>query len=486
MATPRYTPEGEVDFMSMFMTQQQGEERQEQQYTMAASSSTQPTPVYPYPPQAFPAVSQYGTPTAVPVLTPIEPTTASSPPPLSAIHSSPAAMTVSSPGPSSPVQSEAPEAKQPAKRKRKLSPEDKRRICETYRNSQGKIRQEDIAREYSVDRSTISKILNQEERWLDPDAPGAVFPTRRPGGRYPAIEEEMHRWLDDAVMCGREIRDAEAREEALRVGLRLGHPHFQASSKWWDGVKRRRVEEGRPMPNARRHTMTPPFGMPNLARSYSSMGMEPYPRQAYPMAMPNYLPPMQAFPVGVRSRSQSSPQVIPEFAQQAPSFGPVRSQRFSPPRPANAAALRQWTFPNGSPARPMSRAGSNQGMSQHAHLGASAFGFAPAPSGELAPPAEMEFTPGHVPALSQSMSPLSVAISDSDATGASALSPSTPITPSQAAFSTAPIPSQHECVDYNAYGQAPQMLYGHQSACIPEMQYSQPFYPGYEFVQPQW
>lgn len=423
------------------------------------------------------------------------------------------------------------------RRKRKLTPDDKRRICEIYRNSQGKIRQEDIAKEYSVDRSTISKILNQEDRWLDPQQPNAAaILARRPGGRYPAIEEEMHRWLDEAVMQGRDVRDSEAREEALKVGLRLGHPHFQASSKWWDGVKRRRIEEGRPMPNTRRpHTSMPPL-MPGLIRSYSTMTMD-FPREAFPMAGPSHHPymidpammhpgvmgvPLQhaGLPMAVRARSQSSPQMFnPYSAQQQPSFGPAPRQRQSPGRPSPVTPLtrhRSYQGSNGgSPQRgsPLNRAGSTHGSrpSPHIRLGASAFGITPfrpedappigTPVSGSATPTEVTPAGGSVSAPAStaggaappvSLSPLSMAVSDTpselSAGNSLGLSPSTPCTPAQASFPQVP--------EYMAPAVGPDMMACQQQQHVmmaqpglmqfqPVPVYTTPGYGG-EFQHQQW
>lgn len=458
------------------------------------------------------------------------------------------------------------------RRKRKLTPEDKRRICEIYRNSQGKIRQEDIAKEYSVDRSTISKILNQEDRWLDPEQPNAnAALARRPGGRYPAIEEAIHRWLDEAVLEGREVKDTEAREEALKMGLRLGHPHFQASSKWWDGVKRRRLEEGRSMPNMRRvnSQVQPPVVIPSggLVRSYSAMTMDgaALPHDAYhqfpmhPHAGPSHyqlvdpsvgVPPgmmlMQAMPIGARARSQSNPQAMPGYvAQQAPSFGPARHHRTSPPRHSPVTPLgRHNSFhgaaaANESPSRTaaLSRANSSQGRrSPHTRLGASAFGLTPVRGPDPAPvhavpplvastpqasteqasvstptstgPIDTTVTtPGAALAASSvpSLSPTSGSDGSSDANGPTALglSPGTPLTPSQATVPAAFSPAEY--LDLNGgvpplmYAghhyeprQAP-MIYAHAPlSCVPSagmVQYTPaPMYPAaYEYaVQHPW
>lgn len=410
------------------------------------------------------------------------------------------------------------------RRKRKLTPEDKRRICEIYRNSQGKIRQEDIAKEYCVDRSTISKILNQEDRWLDPEQSGGnAGMSRRPGGRYPAIEEDIHRWLDEAVMSGREVRDSEAREQALKIGLRLGHPHFQASSKWWDGVKRRRLEEGRAMPTARRPPTAPRATapvMPGLVRTYT-MDM---PSQSFPMAGPSgyaLMDPgvmigapgsiMPGMPHAMRARSQSSPQVFNGYvpAQQAPSSGPAPRQRMSPPRHSPVTPLSRNRSYHGSSAgsspigrpSPLHRANSSHGRpSPHLRLGASAFGLTPMSDQQaIHTPthaggmAELQHNGTTTPTASAtasmpSLSPLSVSVSESSDAPAvpNALSPSTPCTPAQPTFA---MPGQPEYMDLGCTPQP--LIYTHQPHMIVAGYHGAPFsapplYPGYEYVQGQW
>lgn len=397
------------------------------------------------------------------------------------------------------------------RRKRKLTPEDKRRICEIYRNSQGKIRQEDIAKEYSVDRSTISKILNQEDRWLDPEAPGAnSMLSRRPGGRYPAIEEEMHRWLDEAVAQGRDIRDSEAREEALQIGHRLGHPHFQASSKWWDGVKRRRVEEGRPLPSSRRAapSMMAPIAMPNLAHSYSAMSLGS-PVHPFPMAGPSAYTIMDPHAAAAaaaaayagmvpvtpasRARSLSAPQqmqmgmMTPQQPQQQPSFGPAPRQRMSPPRHSPVTPLtrnRSYHGSSGASPRPspLNRANSAGGRpSPHQRLGASAFGLTPMNAdAPVTSPSQKEFDTTSTVSV-PSLSPSSACPSEtSDVQHTTTLSPSTPCTPAQANFQvpTVPQPEGLDCQPQPVLYQQPMAMY-HPGYPMQPGQY----YPAYEYVQ---
>ncbi len=95
---------------------------------------------------------------------------------------------------------------------------------------------------YSVDRSTISKILIQQHRWMGPAQP-TVVPIPKPikqtgGGRFPAIEKRMDDWMDEQFKLGYEIRDQVARDKAKEIAREMGftEERFKASAKWLDKV----------------------------------------------------------------------------------------------------------------------------------------------------------------------------------------------------------------------------------------------------------
>lgn len=124
----------------------------------------------------------------------------------------------------------------------KLTHEDKRRIVEIARSNTS-LRQEDIAQQYGVDRSTISKILISAHRWTGPPQPPALplpKPVKHTGGRFPAIEQRMHEWMDAQHSAGYEIRDSIAREKAKEIAKMMGFTddRFKASAKWLDKVRR--------------------------------------------------------------------------------------------------------------------------------------------------------------------------------------------------------------------------------------------------------
>ncbi|KAJ9119572.1 hypothetical protein QFC22_003281 [Naganishia vaughanmartiniae] len=144
----------------------------------------------------------------------------------------------------------------------KLTHEDKRRIVEIAR-SNSSLRQEDIAQQYGVDRSTISKILISSHRWTGPAQTPAMplpKPVKHTGGRFPAIEQRMHEWMDAQHNAGYEIRDSIAREKAKEIARMMGFTddRFKASAKWLDKFKERRKLNGQRSSVTASHESTRP------------------------------------------------------------------------------------------------------------------------------------------------------------------------------------------------------------------------------------
>lgn len=57
-------------------------------------------------------------------------------------------------------------------------------------------------------------------------------------GRFPAVEQKMHEWMDKQIAQGVEVRDAAARDQAKEFAKEAGFPmdRFKASAKWLDKV----------------------------------------------------------------------------------------------------------------------------------------------------------------------------------------------------------------------------------------------------------
>ncbi|KAG8683543.1 hypothetical protein FRC09_016018, partial [Ceratobasidium sp. 395] len=123
--------------------------------------------------------------------------------------------------------------------KQRLDDARRKEIC-TYARDRPKARQEDIALKYGVERSTISKILKNKDKWLTVDThtrkPMAV--KHRPS-KFPEIETELLKWVKECQENGTGITDtrikARARECAAEIGLPEGK--FKASSGWIENFK---------------------------------------------------------------------------------------------------------------------------------------------------------------------------------------------------------------------------------------------------------
>lgn len=155
----------------------------------------------------------------------------------------------------------------------KLSFKDKADIVALHKRDSS-LRQEDIARIYGVDRSTISKILINSSRWENPQAifPPAPKPPKTVGGRYPAIEELMHPWMDAQIAQGRDVRDSKIQERARQFAHEIGYPQerFKASAKWVDKASSLRVDR----PGLSRLTVSVQGASRRIGQAYTQSGTQ--------------------------------------------------------------------------------------------------------------------------------------------------------------------------------------------------------------------
>lgn len=124
-------------------------------------------------------------------------------------------------------------------RKTRLEHADRRRICE-YSRQFPSLKQEEIAREFKVERSTVSKILKDRERWLKPDNEKPTSSRTRPA-KFGELETALENWLQSCKRDRILLTDALIRETAKKEGLKLGidETRFKASSGWVENFKAR-------------------------------------------------------------------------------------------------------------------------------------------------------------------------------------------------------------------------------------------------------
>jgi hypothetical protein len=116
----------------------------------------------------------------------------------------------------------------------------KQQICLKKRENL-KLRDEDLAKEYGLDRSTITKILKQRDKWLaiDPNSNYAKQKTQK-SPKFPQIEEALSQWLTINISNGGSISDAQLQEKALELAQTYGiRNEFQASNGWISKFKNR-------------------------------------------------------------------------------------------------------------------------------------------------------------------------------------------------------------------------------------------------------
>lgn len=141
--------------------------------------------------------------------------------------------------------------------KQRLYNIDRKKIC-VYADDNPNLRQEDIARKFNIERSTVSKILKNKHRWLsiDDEPPLliakqryllAVFQHRVSNivlsrqAKFPGIESLMEDWVIKSAKKNVILTDAMLRKQALEFGRELGFPpaNFKASPGWVENFKAR-------------------------------------------------------------------------------------------------------------------------------------------------------------------------------------------------------------------------------------------------------
>lgn len=116
----------------------------------------------------------------------------------------------------------------------------KQEICIKKRENM-KLRDEDLAKEYGLDRSTITKILKQRDKWLaiDPNSNYAKQKTQK-SPKFPQIEEALATWLTMTISQGNAVSDGQLQEKALEYAQMYGlRNEFQASNGWISKFKNR-------------------------------------------------------------------------------------------------------------------------------------------------------------------------------------------------------------------------------------------------------
>nr|GAT58783.1 predicted protein [Mycena chlorophos] len=156
-------------------------------------------------------------------------------------------------------------------KKQRLFNTQRREICE-YHISNPNARQEDIARAFGVERSTVSKILKNKQKWLNIDVNETLKIAKHRPSKFPEIEEDMVKWLLECRDNNTILSDAQIRNKARNIARNLGvlEDRFKASSGWIENFKHRHgvkggiwVGEGKNVRAARALGLGPPANAPS-------------------------------------------------------------------------------------------------------------------------------------------------------------------------------------------------------------------------------
>ncbi|KAL1971124.1 hypothetical protein VTN77DRAFT_75 [Rasamsonia byssochlamydoides] len=124
--------------------------------------------------------------------------------------------------------------------RRTLTDEDRRRMC-LYHEENKNAKQTDIGALFGVERSTVSKVLRQKEKYLNMDD-GSRSPIKRSKGRVPDIEKALANWARNYQRQGYTLTDAMIREKAHFFATTCGSPDGKEkvlSASWLEKFKQK-------------------------------------------------------------------------------------------------------------------------------------------------------------------------------------------------------------------------------------------------------
>ncbi|KAI5779413.1 hypothetical protein DFH27DRAFT_530011 [Peziza echinospora] len=142
--------------------------------------------------------------------------------------------------------------------RRTLTDADRRRMC-LFHEENPNVKQTEIGAMFGVERSTVSKVLRQKEKYLYPDD-GSRSPVKRSKGKFPDIERALSVWAKNANKKGMGLTDKMIWDRARLFATSIGisESHFKANSQGWlekfkqkNNLTARADSDGSPMGRAR-------------------------------------------------------------------------------------------------------------------------------------------------------------------------------------------------------------------------------------------
>ncbi|KXL49797.1 hypothetical protein M433DRAFT_74713 [Acidomyces richmondensis BFW] len=118
-----------------------------------------------------------------------------------------------------------------------LTDQDRRRMCQ-YAEEHPNSKQTEIGAIFGVERSTVSKVLRQKEKYLAHDE-GSKSPVKRAKGRSPDIERALAVWAKNQEKKGMPLTDEIIRDKARAFAATTTSPdnHTVLSSSWIEKFK---------------------------------------------------------------------------------------------------------------------------------------------------------------------------------------------------------------------------------------------------------
>ncbi|KAI4211311.1 MAG: hypothetical protein LQ351_005866 [Letrouitia transgressa] len=104
--------------------------------------------------------------------------------------------------------------------RRTLTDQDRRRMCQ-YHDEHPSIKQTEIGSLFGVERSTVSKVLRQKDKYLHPDD-GSRSPIKRSKGKFPDIERALANWAKNHQSQGFPLDNDMIRDKARVFATTVG------------------------------------------------------------------------------------------------------------------------------------------------------------------------------------------------------------------------------------------------------------------------
>jgi len=114
-----------------------------------------------------------------------------------------------------------------------LTDTDRRRMCQ-YHEENPTVKQTEIGALFGVERSTVSKVLRQKDKYLYQED-GTRSPIKRSKGKFPDIERTLSNWARNHQKQGLPLTDAIIREKARFFARTVGNSesHLKTNSTSW-------------------------------------------------------------------------------------------------------------------------------------------------------------------------------------------------------------------------------------------------------------